>query len=265
MPDLLETIHREDTIAAHTQSVERVIAYMKANLAEPINLNQMALLGAISKFHLVRVFEEITGTTPHHFLACLRIQKAKELLLHSDASITDICMEIGYSSLGSFSQTFSDLVGISPKDFRALPRRFDALRFANAVRRYTVAQRKTSGPYLEGVVSAPPYSRGFIFVGVFTGGVPQGIPDSGTVLLRPGSFRIPRPAIQEFYLLAALVPLSASMAGIATSLSVGLIASRHLTGMTTDQSIPPFLQLRSMRSTDPPIVVAPPALLGSRW
>src|SRR4030066_175369 len=61
-------------------------------------------------------FDEITGTPPHHFLACLRMQRAKELLLQSESSITDICLEVGYTSLGSFSTTFRELVGFSPQE-----------------------------------------------------------------------------------------------------------------------------------------------------
>src|SRR5207249_8986583 len=174
-------IHREETAEAYTKAVERAISHMKLHLEEPLDLDQIARIAAISKFHLVRVFDEITGTTPHHFLACLRMQRAKELMLNSQFSITDICMEVGYTSLGSFSKTFSSLVGVSPQDFRALPKRLDAMRFAKAVWRYLATKRKVAGPKLEGLIEGPSRPRGFTFVGTFTNGVPQGVPYSGTV------------------------------------------------------------------------------------
>src|SRR5271166_4838161 len=112
-------VRRTDTVEAYEAAVERGIRHMKQHLEKPLDLDEIARSAAISKFHLVRIFDEITGTTPHHFLACLRMQRAKQLLLSSDSSITDICLEVGYTSLGSFSKTFSSLVGISPQEFRA--------------------------------------------------------------------------------------------------------------------------------------------------
>ena len=93
-------------------SVERAIRHMKEHLAESLDLDALMQVAAISKFHLVRVFDETTGTTPHHFLSCLRIQRAKELLVISETPITEVCMEVGYNSLGTFSKTFSELVGL---------------------------------------------------------------------------------------------------------------------------------------------------------
>src|SRR5580704_6577853 len=90
--DLAIIGHRADTTEAYSVAVERVIRHMKANLVEPLVLDQIAAVAAISKFHLVRVFDELTGTTPHHFLSCLRMQRAKELLLNSESPITEVCL-----------------------------------------------------------------------------------------------------------------------------------------------------------------------------
>jgi AraC-like DNA-binding protein len=252
--------HRGDTVEAYQTAVERAIRHMKAHLAEPLDLDQIAEIAAISKFHLVRVFDEITFTTPHHFLACLRMQRAKELLLTSEASITDICLEVGYNSLGSFSKTFSALVGVSPQEFRSMPKRLDAMKFASAVWRFLASKRKDSGPQLEGAVEGPRKPRGFTFVGTFTGGVPQGIPYSGTVLLTHGTFRIKRPVMPEFHLMAVLVPFTANLTSIVATIPVGLVASLRV--QNTDPAGPgkPRLRLRPVRPTDPPIVLALPAL-----
>src|SRR3954469_21369522 len=98
MPETLTAAHRDDTADAYQKSVERVIRHMKEHLANALDLEALAEIAAISKFHFVRVFDELTGTTPHHFLACLRMQRAKELLLRSDLTITQVCMDVGYTS-----------------------------------------------------------------------------------------------------------------------------------------------------------------------
>jgi AraC-like DNA-binding protein len=252
--------HRADTVAAYQAAIERVIACMKARLAEPLDLDQLARVASMSKFHLVRVFDELTGTTPHHFLACLRVQRAKELLLAPDASITDVCVEVGYASLGTFSKTFNSLVGVSPQQFRAMPKRLTVKQFATAIWHYLASDRKVSGPRLDGVVENPSGLRGFVFVGAFTEGVPQGAPFSGTVMVKPGAFRIERPAMPEFHLLAVLVPFSANLSAMVASLPVGLVASLRVRNSACESMEKPRLILRQLRATDPPILLALPAL-----
>ena len=198
---------------------------MKEHLAEPLDLDELARIGAISKFHFVRVFDETTGTTPHHFLSCLRVQRAKELLLNTSSPITDVCLEVGYNSLGTFSKTFSDLVGVSPQEFRAMPKRLTAKQFATAIWRYLAARKKISGPAIEGVVEGPRRPKGFTFVGTFTSGVPLGVPFSGTVMVGHGKFCIERPALPEFHLLAALCRSRPTWPRWSANIPISLVAS----------------------------------------
>jgi len=245
-------------VEAYEASIVRAIRHMREHLAQPLDLEQLAQIAAISKFHLVRVFDETTGTTPHHFLSCLRIQRAKELLLKSGASITDVCLEVGYNSLGTFSNTFSELVGLSPQEFRAMPRRLTATQFATAIWRYLASRKKISGPTIKGVVEGPRQPKGFTFVGTFTRGVPLGVPFSGTVMVGRGKFCIERPAMAEFHLLAALVPLSADLASMMVNIPISLVASLRV--QAGHGASKPHLHLRPLRPTDPPIVLALPAL-----
>lgn len=240
--------------------VERAIRHMREHLAEPLDLDELARVAAMSKFHFVRIFDETTGTTPHHFLSCLRIQRAKERLLKSGASITDVCLEVGYNSLGTFSKTFSELVGVAPQAFRALPKRMTAAQFAAMIWRYLAARKKISGPVLEGVVEGPRLPKGFTFVGTFTSGVPLGVPFSGTVMVGRGKFRIERPAVPEFHLLAALVPLSANLAEMVVNIPISYVASARVQNDLGEAAEKPRLRLRPLRPTDPPIVMALPAL-----
>jgi AraC-like DNA-binding protein len=258
--DVAMSPHRSGTVDAYETAVVRAIRHMKGHLVGPLDLDELAHIAAISKFHFVRVFDETTGTTPHHFLACLRVQRAKELLLKSGSPITEICLAVGYNSLGSFSKTFSELVGLSPQEFRAMPRRLTAKQFAAAIWSYLAARKKISGPAVEGVVEGPGRPKGFTFVGTFTKGVPLGVPLSGTVMIGRGTFCIERPVMPEFHLLAALMPLSASLAEMAANLPISLVASLRV---QNDPNIPPEkprLRLRPLRPTDPPIVLALPAL-----
>jgi AraC-like DNA-binding protein len=259
-PNVVTISHRDNTVEAYQSAVERAIQHMKEHLESPLDLDELAHSAAISKFHLVRIFDTVTGTTPHHFLACLRMQRAKELLLSSNAPITQVCMEVGYASLGSFSKTFSTLVGLSPQEFRKLPKRVSAVQFARTIARYIAGRRKISGPVLEGVVEGPSRPRGFTFVGTFTGGVPQGVPFSGTVMIGRGKFRLKQPPDPEFHLLAMLVPLGASFSDMAASLPVGLVANLRVQVRPDGDPLSPRLRLRAVRSTDPPIVLALPAL-----
>jgi AraC family transcriptional regulator len=253
---------RAEAPDVHQKFVERAIRRMKESLAEPVGLDQVAEAAGMSEAEFARVFDQITGTPPQHFLECLRIQRAKELLLTTDSSVTEICKEVGgaSTSLSSFSRTFSALVGYTPQDFRAMPKKLDAMQFAKAVWGFLAARRSVKGPKLEGVVEGPAKPRGFTFVGTFTQGVPQGIPYSGTVLLTHGTFRIKRPVIPEFYLMAVLVPFTADLTSIVATIPVGLVASLRVQSADLDAGTKPRLRLRPMRLTDPPIVLALPAL-----
>jgi AraC family transcriptional regulator len=253
--------HRATTVEANTIAVERAIGHMKVHLAGPLDLDQLAHIAGLSRFHLVRVFDELTGTTPHHFLACLRMQRAKDLLLAPNASITEVCMEVGYTSLGTFSKTFSTLVGISPQEFRAMSKSLTVKQLALAVRRFLHVDRHVPGLHLEGVVERSTKRQGFIFVGTFRHGVPQEAPLSGTVLLRPGAFRIERPPIPEFHLLAALIPFTAKWSTMAANLPVALVGGLRVQNPDPTAPLQPRLRLRPVRLTDPPIVLALPPLL----
>jgi AraC family transcriptional regulator len=254
------SLHRVATVEAYEATVERVVAHMRLHLEEPFDLDHISQLAAVSKFHFVRIFEEITGTSPHHFLACLRVQRAKELLLNSTESITEICLQVGYNSLGSFSTTFSALVGLSPRQFRRLPKRLTPTQFAKAVWHFLASRHRVSGRALEGVVEGARRLRGFIFIGTFTSGVPQGMPISGTVLLRPGKFRIQWPDVPDFYVLGASIPLSAALSTIVTTLPIRMVASAHVQHSDAGATVRPHLRLRPIRPTDPPLVLALPAL-----
>ncbi len=85
---------------------------------EPIVLADAAAEADLSAWHFLRLFRRAFGETPHQFLTRLRLDRAKDLLTVSGRSVTDICFDVGFSSLGSFSTLFARRVGHSPVAFR---------------------------------------------------------------------------------------------------------------------------------------------------
>jgi AraC-like DNA-binding protein len=72
----------------------------------------------MSQYHFSRVFTNVFGESPNTFVARLRIEKAKKMLITENFSISEICAKVGYSSVGSFSSLFSEKVGIPPSQYR---------------------------------------------------------------------------------------------------------------------------------------------------
>jgi transcriptional regulator GlxA family with amidase domain len=115
---------------AYDQSVldrlRRVRSSLETHPGEPIDLAAMARAAYFSKFHFLRLFRQAYGETPARYLARLRLERARTLLETTDRSVTDICLEVGYESLASFSHSFRQYAGTPPQRYRrrwvAVPR-----------------------------------------------------------------------------------------------------------------------------------------------
>src|SRR5262245_48260554 len=84
----------------------------------PVSIDEVAREAAMSPFHFIRQFEAVFGATPHQFRIQTRLDRAKRLLALSDYSVTDVCLEVGFTSLGSFSDLFARRIGTSPSRYR---------------------------------------------------------------------------------------------------------------------------------------------------
>jgi AraC-like DNA-binding protein len=89
------------------------------NYAEPLDLDALAAAAGVSRFHFLRSFAATYGKTPSAYLAERRIERAQDLLRATNLTVTEVCMAVGYSSLGSFSDKFHRLVGMSPSEYQA--------------------------------------------------------------------------------------------------------------------------------------------------
>ena len=87
--------------------------------AEPLDLDRLARRAGCSRYHFLRAFAETYGQTPGRYLTYRRIERAKDLLRTANLTVTEICLLVGFSSLGSFSSRFSAIVGLSPSAYRA--------------------------------------------------------------------------------------------------------------------------------------------------
>jgi AraC-like DNA-binding protein len=101
-------------------AVESAIARIMEDYSEPLSLSDIARSAILSRFHFSRVFREATGVSPGRFLSAVRIYQAKRLLVTTTLSVTDISLAVGYNSLGSFTNRFTESVGISPTRFRRM-------------------------------------------------------------------------------------------------------------------------------------------------
>jgi AraC-like DNA-binding protein len=78
----------------------------------------VASASGLTRFHFIRVFKALFGETPHQYRSQAQIERAKHLLILTDLTITEVCMEVGFSSLGSFCTLFRRRVGISASEFQ---------------------------------------------------------------------------------------------------------------------------------------------------
>jgi AraC-like DNA-binding protein len=85
---------------------------------EPLDLDALARAAHVSKYHFARSFGAVYGESPMRYLMRRRIERAQDLLRCANLTVTEVCMMVGFSSLGSFSSRFSELVGESPRQYR---------------------------------------------------------------------------------------------------------------------------------------------------
>ena len=99
--------------------VRRARDLMDRLYSEPLNLRELAAAAGVSKYHFLRAFASAYGQTPARYLCDRRIERAQDLLRATNVTVTEVCMLVGFSSLGSFSTRFRERVGVSPSAYQA--------------------------------------------------------------------------------------------------------------------------------------------------
>jgi AraC-like DNA-binding protein len=86
--------------------------------AQPLDVAAVARVARVSEAHFIRSFRATFGETPHRYLQRRRVERSMSLLRDTDRSVTDICFDVGFNSLGTFSRTFCEIVGQTPTSYR---------------------------------------------------------------------------------------------------------------------------------------------------
>ncbi|RUT02782.1 AraC family transcriptional regulator [Dulcicalothrix desertica PCC 7102] len=202
--------HRNKTSLSHDKAVKRVIVTMHEHLDETLSLQDMAAIAALSPYHFNRIFRQITGIPPSQFLYALRLKAAKQLLLTTQNSVTDICYEVGYNSLGTFVTRFKQLVGLSPGQMRYMAE-YITLPCWQYVHEHVTQHCciSLSSRGLTGQISTIDECTKPIFVGLFPTPIPQSRPLSCTVLTAPGTYHIASlPKDGQYYVFATTLTWS---------------------------------------------------------
>jgi AraC-like DNA-binding protein len=253
------TPKRQDTMQGHSLAIQRVIRAIREHLDESILLEEMAAVAYMSPFHFNRTFRRITGLPPRRFLSALRFEVATKKLLQTDSSITDICLDVGYNSLGTFIRRFSDVLGISPKQLRRL-RESSTDNLLKPLEKQPDNNTGSARPSVKGRVQAVASFEGPVFIGLFPGPIPEGAPVACTVLARPDTFGITGVPAGRYYVYALGMSwpqhmddyfrYESALRGGGETVTVG-------DGTVTCADI----QLRAPMDIDPPIVLNLPVLL----
>ena len=87
--------------------------------AEPLDVRAVAAVAHVSPAHFIRSFRGVFGETPHRYLQRRRVERSMFLLRETDRSVTDVCFDVGFTSLGTFSRLFRTIVGETPSGYRS--------------------------------------------------------------------------------------------------------------------------------------------------
>lgn len=235
------------------RAVERSITYMHENLGEQITIDDIARTAMFSKFYFTRFFLRVTGISPGRFLSALRIQEAKDLLLTTDLTVTQISYQVGYNSIGTFSSRFRESVGLSPTAYRHEGGRVTGLpgetgdgtadsRAATVSGRLHPARFSQAGP---------------VFLGLFPERLPHRVPVRWAVLAEPGEFLLDGVPAGCWHLIASAAPVLGHVSGcFAVPDAHVAVRSPVPVQQNTDVRLPD-LRLRPRSVFDPPVLLAP--------
>lgn len=248
--------------AEHIEAVIKAIEYMKKNIDEELTTEKLAEVAGYSPYHFSRVFKEVTGVSPRHYLSALRIEAGKELLIGSSSySILKTLLKIGFKSMGTFSMKFKQFVGLSPKQFQSKAGKLH--RFMND---FDEAVDGLPGsvilPAVRCEIEVQASFKGLIFVGLFPRPIPDQKPIMGTAIrdAQQGCFFSGVPA-GIYYVLAAAIPWSLNPRDY-------FLLSKNLRGkaegpveISENTICKVHIKLREPLSYDPPILINLPSLL----
>jgi AraC family transcriptional regulator len=246
-----------------TAAVQRVVSSIAGRLDHALGNEALARIACLSPYYFSRVFRSVTGVPPIQFLYAMRLQRAKELLIYTEQNITDVCLEVGYASLGTFTSRFKAVVGTTPTQFRRLSREMEGMLLSDL---RSIFRAPNDAPAHAGVVTGtikvPQLFEGVVFVGLYRSAIPEGEPLACSIASPNNTFAIPTSRARSGYLMAVAVPWTARGASLFTlqgfaRAKTGLLTFDNNSGRPASCE----LDLRSAQSSDPPILTAMPVLI----
>lgn len=245
----------------HAAMVERVIGAMRVE-QELLTLGDYADIAGVSPFYFNRIFKSVIGIPPGEFATSLRFERAKQLLLTTPASVTDVCFEVGYESLGTFSSRFKKLVGVTPAGFRQLPDAVADLDFGRSTFRVDPRMLYARGR-VEGTMQFPQENAAFsLFVGVYPAALAASVPVTGRMITEPGEWELPHVPFGTWIVLSAAVPRMNDPVSHLLPANSMLVASSEVIVLTPDAPLARVhLAYRAPGLLEPPVLTALPALL----
>jgi AraC family transcriptional regulator len=247
--------------------IDEVIAYIHQRIDEPLSLSQLASYLAYSPYHFTRIFKERIGLSPLYYVSSLRLQKAKDLLLHTNWSVRDIGLEIGQQSLGTFTTRFTERVGMTPTDFRnstlEAGSQFRSLHNLKDMRSTIHSIPNQYGTIKGNVQSTIPF-EGVILIGLFAKPIPEGLPIHGTLLFSLGEFCFTGVQPGTYYLMATSVSWGMKAADILLPQTTLRTRSREPIVVHSYAAVPyQEVTLHVPRLDDPPILISLPLLMSN--
>jgi AraC family transcriptional regulator len=234
---------------------------MNRRLDQPMTNSNMADIACLSPCHFNRLFRHATGIPPIQFHYALRLDRAKRLLVGTDLSITEICFEVGYNSLGTFTSRFNQLVGLSPSAFRSLTRKFVSTRLSDLTALLLEpADAPAPSRSICGEVSGTGCD-GLIFIALFPRAIPEGVPAVCALTSAGASYYLPNPGYGIWHVFAVAVPWAAAGMQLITLDGLQRGRSGPIRAEGNRWSGASQIELSSARMLDPPVLSAIPVLL----
>lgn len=230
-------------------AVEQAIDEMAENLWCDNGIEGLAANSFYSKFHFTREFSRLTGTTARRYLAALRMHRAKELLRNTDLGVAHVSSFVGYSSVGTFSTRFSQLVGTSPRAWRKNP---DLIAPISPLTGTGAATIRGSVRLNDQATEWPTD----IFIAAFEDSTVQGVPAACTRMQTAGGFELRGLAPGDWTVTAVVsTQFPTAEGGIQTEVLRDRAIVRCFTDTTTS-SLPVRLTPRATTNLDPPIILS---------
>ncbi len=239
-------------------AVERAIKCIWERYDESLTLADLARSAILSKFHFCRTFSESTGVSPGRFLSAVRVYQAKRLLLSTSMNVTDISFAVGYNSLGSFTNHFTESVGISPAKYRRVVQD-DEFEFPG-----TIFPPPRFGGIVSGTIAIPQdCATARVYLGIFKTPIVQGRPAAAAALLvtsadREQTYTLEGAPAGEWFVHA--VAVADSIDPEPWTRRVLLVGTSGLVRAARDTRTRASVSLRAKRPTDPPTLFALPDL-----